>query len=152
MKFYYLIGRLVSPFALLGFWVHQKLFHTPRARVVVINEKNELLLVRSWTGENDWSLPGGGVEKAERPVEAAKRELFEETGIAVPLDAFTYLTTLHYKYQAPIYTVTVQSHQLPPSAHNPWEITAIAWFPVNDFPTRISPLVRLGLKALSKTI
>ena len=152
MKFYYFIGRLISPFALLGFWIHQKLFHTPRARVMVISEKNELLLVRSWTGKNNWGLPGGGVERNERPTEAAKRELFEETGIAMPVDAFTYLTTLHYKYQAPIYTVTVQSHQLPPSAHNPWEITAIAWFPVDDLPENISPLVKLGLKALSKTI
>lgn len=152
MKLHHFLGRLLAPFAAIGFWLHHAFFRTPRARVMVWNEFGQLLLVRNWAGKQHWGLPGGGVEKHESATEAAKRELYEETGITMPLEAFTYLTTLHYKYQAPIYSVTVRSNQLPTAPHNPWEITAIRWFSTDNLPNDVSPLVALGLKALSKPV
>ena len=49
-------------------------------RIIVQNEKNELLLVKH-TYLPNWHLPGGGVEKGENILDAARRELFEETGL-----------------------------------------------------------------------
>ncbi len=50
--------------------------------VLIENEKGELLLQkRSDTGE--WCVPGGALEPLETYIEAAERELFEETGIRV---------------------------------------------------------------------
>lgn len=51
------------------------------ARVVIHNEKGELLLVKDkkW----GWNLPGGRIEKGETPAEAAKREVFEETNLVL---------------------------------------------------------------------
>jgi len=51
---------------------------------VVLNEKSEIYLVGQWRYPVDhfsWLLPGGRMEEGEIPLEAAKRELKEETGI-----------------------------------------------------------------------
>ena len=38
-----------------------------------------------------WGIPGGKLEKGESPLSALSREIFEETGIIVSQDSFTYL-------------------------------------------------------------
>ncbi|MEI8366273.1 MAG: NUDIX hydrolase [Parachlamydiaceae bacterium] len=47
---------------------------------------NKLLLLQSSTRKSEpeaWGVPAGKLEKNERPCDAAKRELFEETGISI---------------------------------------------------------------------
>lgn len=52
----------------------------PGSAIIVMNERNELLLqLRSDT--NDWGIPGGGMEPGDSFEETAKKELFEETGL-----------------------------------------------------------------------
>jgi len=53
----------------------------PRASAggVVQNGKGEILLVEQHG--NTWSLPKGGVEEGESELDAAKREIYEETGV-----------------------------------------------------------------------
>jgi len=54
------------------------------ATSVVLDEREQILLARrSDTG--NWALPGGIIDPAEQPADAAVREVFEETGvISVP--------------------------------------------------------------------
>ncbi|RHZ35943.1 NUDIX domain-containing protein [endosymbiont GvMRE of Glomus versiforme] len=51
-------------------------------RVVIQNEKRELLVIfeKKW---NCWVFPGGKIEPNETPLEAAKREVFEETNLII---------------------------------------------------------------------
>ena len=51
-------------------------------RVVIQNEKGELLVIfeKKW---NCWVFPGGKIETNETPLEAAKREVFEETNLVI---------------------------------------------------------------------
>ena len=51
-------------------------------RVVIQNEKGESLVIfeKKW---NCWVFPGGKIEANETPLEAAKREVFEEINLII---------------------------------------------------------------------
>ncbi len=52
------------------------------ARIVLLNKENKVLLFKAFLPhEFCWFTPGGGIEIGENSYEAAKRELYEETGL-----------------------------------------------------------------------
>lgn len=57
--------------------------YTLGAVVLVRDDSGRLLLIRQPPGRG-WSLPGGLLGRGERPVDGARRELYEETGIHAP--------------------------------------------------------------------
>jgi 8-oxo-dGTP pyrophosphatase MutT (NUDIX family) len=70
------------------------------ASVIVLNEQNEILL-QLRKDNSCWGYAGGAVEPNEPVEEAAKRELYEETGlIANKLELFGVFSgpDLHYIY------------------------------------------------------
>lgn len=51
--------------------------------IIVITDNNEILLVKQYKhgiGESVLELPAGNIDAGEQPIDAAKRELVEETG------------------------------------------------------------------------
>jgi ADP-ribose pyrophosphatase len=69
-------GLVIEKFHLLDF---------PRGAVTAImeNDSGDIMftrICRYTTGKTEWELPAGGIEIGESEVEAAKREVLEETG------------------------------------------------------------------------
>lgn len=80
-----------------------------------------------------WQFPGGQIEKGESPLEAARREVEEETGLRFPTNRFTYLgvaeRTNPYRYFCHGFMVWCFDSEEPvnaePGMHTGWE-----WFSV----------------------
>lgn len=74
----------------------------PAATAVVTDAAGRILLVlrNREPGRHQWALPGGFVETGESPVEAARRELEEETGLRASdptLIDIMYQESVYYK-------------------------------------------------------
>lgn len=57
--------------------------HVGSAVMMAVDEKKRVLLVRQYrlpAEKNLWELPAGKLDAGEKPLQAAKRELIEETG------------------------------------------------------------------------
>ena len=64
-----------------------------------VDEKILLLLRQDHKSKgNTWGAPGGKIERGESPVAAAKREIWEETGIVVPLESLSYFKKTYVRY------------------------------------------------------
>ncbi|MEI5908966.1 NUDIX hydrolase [Bacillus spongiae] len=63
--------------------------HIIAVSALVMNEKDEVLLIKTHNRTDTWELPGGQVEEGEPPHLAAEREFFEETGIEMKVESVT---------------------------------------------------------------
>ena len=52
----------------------------PSANVIVVNDQGEILMMRR-TDNDNWAVPGGGMDLGQSITDAAVRETREETGI-----------------------------------------------------------------------
>lgn len=148
MKIYHLIGRIVRPGMLVIFRVQNVFYKRARVRVAVFDEAGRLLLVKSWAGQNGWEFPGGVVDKGESLPEAARRELYEETGIFVNIEDLAYVTTEKGRggFDVPVFTVRTKAADLPQKQHNRREITYIGWHK----PAELTGAVPLVTEILAK--
>ncbi|MRG58943.1 NUDIX domain-containing protein [Agromyces sp. CFH 90414] len=73
------------------------------------------MLLSHWNehGRSGWALPGGGIEGSEHPAEAARREIFEETGYEASIDRLLGIDTMvigaskRHRGAAPLYAMRV---------------------------------------------
>ncbi|GAB4570451.1 MAG: 8-oxo-dGTP diphosphatase MutT [Anaerolineae bacterium] len=88
-----LIANLLQRHPLLGMLGH-RLIRSVQARFtagavgVILNEKGQILLLKHvYRPRYLWGLPGGYVARHENPADTVVRELLEETGLRVRVEA-----------------------------------------------------------------
>ncbi|NBA93455.1 NUDIX hydrolase [Pseudomonas sp. R5(2019)] len=110
---------------------------------IICRRDRRILFVRKPKAK--WTLPGGKVEAGETPLEAAVRELYEETGLAIQglsyVAQFEASKVLHHVFEA----LLAQSEE--PSPQN--EISSCKWLSREDV---ASSGVRNSTKSIVKTL
>ncbi|MGD6880037.1 NUDIX hydrolase [Bacillus infantis] len=116
------------------------------ASVIILDQNNKLLL-QLRKDNHCWGLTGGSLEPGESLEEAAKREMYEETGLAAKnLKLFNVFSGEEFYYKLPhgdeVYNVTATyicndfdgelriDHE---------EVVNLAFFDVDQLPSNISP-------------
>lgn len=109
--------------------------------VVVLDESNRVLMqLRSDT--NSWGFPGGSCELGESLLEAAQRELLEETGLIASNWMFvTMLSGQEFFFTYPngdqVYNVSAVyvAREISGNLCSDHEGLELRWFEVDDLPT-----------------
>jgi len=68
--------------------------YRPCAGSVVFNKEGMYLVGERITVKGSWQFPQGGIEEGETPMDAAKREMYEEVGLSVPGGAVVEVCTI----------------------------------------------------------
>lgn len=126
-----------------------------RVRVMVVNERDEVLLARSWFGHQRWSLPGGGIRRGEKPVVAAVREAFEETGVSLDERKCKHLGEFdngdsNAPFIVDCWITTIKKQPAHIAARHRLEMLDVAWFSLQHLPSHRSKTVDRALKLYKK--
>ena len=117
------------------------------AKVLVVNEKNEALIltVGEYKGRPDRSykpdLPGGLVDPGENELTAVVRELNEETGIVASPESFQLVYTKTEFYENENKSVSKVLYLLfltqTPAVTISWEHSEFSWIPLETLMTSV---------------
>ena len=96
---------------------------------ICINGRGEVLLVHG-SKSKKWSFPKGHYEKKDdSPIECARRELFEETGVVAPEKYLSY-----HRLQAGSYYLFVIDDEPIITIQDNNEIDNVCWWPLSNLP------------------
>lgn len=135
VKFLHLFHMAIRPLILAWYSV----FESHRVRVVV-KHGTDILFVKTSFSAQRFSLPGGGIEHRESALEAAARELHEETGILLPHERFHLVGQMRTARPAipfliSVFEASVTSDLLPPLAPlRTIEIVDRQWLSASELP------------------
>ena len=110
--------------------------HTLGVGAVVINEKNEILVIKEKLYTNAFKLPGGHIDDAEMISTACIREIYEETGIEVEFESIVSLSHLypHQFHKSNLYIVCLAKPITSKiDIKDTQEIVEAKWIDVNEY-------------------
>lgn len=117
---------------------------TVSVAAVVTNEKGEILLLdHVLRPVSNWGIPGGFLEAGEQPDEAIKRELLEETGLALKNISMARVRTSGRHVE-----ILFRAKATGEARAVSREINAAAWFSAADIPEELSSNQKSDIREL----
>lgn len=98
---------------------------------VIFDEQGRILLFKHTYRKLEWGIPAGGLEHYEQPIDAVRREFFEETGMQIQVERLlTAVSAREDHHIGMIYLCRIVSGEFKESL----EISEMKYFPVNELP------------------
>ena len=138
--------------------------HRPTARVILTNPENQVFMLLTHFDPEvglppRWLTPGGGIDAGETALEAAVRELFEETGIQVEpellgepvwatIGRWDWSDGNHHTYEDIFYELRVHDFKLDDSHWTTDEfrdVVKFQWWNIDDLANSGEPVAPHGL-------
>lgn len=136
-----MINGIWRKIGFIGFWVLWPLIvvyariSPPRTRVL-ITQGQSVLVIKNWLSPGGWSLAGGGVHKAEAPIDAAIREVHEELGLVLEkqtlVDMGSHTSVEAIRLVSKYYLFHVEFAEQPVLTLQPTEIMEAVWINADD--------------------
>lgn len=107
-------------------------------RIMLVDDGNVLMLKHTYMP--DWFFPGGLVDRHETPLEAAKREAFEEVGVVCNSEPkFLGVFSFIGQFQNDSIVLFACDDYSRGEQVDKWEIEEIQTFPLTDLPSDVWP-------------
>jgi len=105
------------------------------AAACLVNDAEEILLVRTHNLPNKWQPVAGGVEEGESPEQAIEREIKEELTVEADVSRSIFNTSKPYDFgegTVYFYTIPISPSVVASFSIDASEIKEIKWFTLND--------------------
>lgn len=114
-------------------------------RIIALDGRDRILLVRHTYGSRRWTLPGGGMGRREDATAAARRELSEEVGCAL-LDPVPIVEVTEQHHGATNHVIIVAGRIMDKPVVDGREVSRAAFFSLSRLPSDMAGPVRKGVQ------
>ncbi|MEU4376593.1 NUDIX hydrolase [Pseudonocardia alni] len=116
--------------------------HSVSVAGVVVDESGSVLVIQR-QDNGHWEPPGGILELGESPIEGAKREVLEETGLEVEVD---FLSGIYKNMSRGVVAIVFRAHQVGGSLRTSSESRRVEWRNVDEIENQMDPAYSIRIK------